>query len=199
MSNLQFNWRSQRWSTPLGNADLEATALALQHHAQVRRSRKPLGRCRPKQDRHRATRLGRHLQAPQHRVLGRITQPEKNCAARTRAQRLLRRPERILATRRPNNEALLEREPALGESRRIRKVLRIDPRDHPLTLAGQRERRDEKRHFADPHSIVQHFGECSRRPASAGKLAIESRVAGGERRLGRVLELATAPNSRMLC
>jgi hypothetical protein len=89
--------------------------------------------------RHRITCMRGQLQSAHPRVflhLGALSLvPEEHRAARSRLERLLGGPERVLAVRGPDHEAAVEGDAPSRDRRRVRQVRRIDPRDQAIALA----------------------------------------------------------------
>jgi hypothetical protein len=155
----------QDMNDKLGSGRLERKAQA---------SGRRFGRCseRAEEERHGVARLCGDREALQLYV-ARLRQPCRERMAASRAQRLLRRPERLLPAGRREDEQIREIEPGSGQCRRIGHVRRREPHD---ALAGAREvrkRRQHERELTDAALVSEELRESLARPPAAGQLGIE--------------------------
>ncbi len=100
----------------------------------------------------------------------------------TRAQRLLRRPQRITPSRSAHHGQVLQAHARCTQRGGVRQVRRCEPGDAVSRGSQRRERRQHDLQLANALSPAQNLDQPSGRPAAAGKLGIERGVAGWRRR-----------------
>jgi len=171
---------SRRAAAPFDDADAQFPRAGLEREAQACRGRLARGLLRAEDQHAGPARLGRHRQPAQLLVAG-LAKPGKQRAAGSRAQHLLRGPERVAPARRAHHGELREIDPGRRQRRRVRQVGRREP-DDALAGAGKpRERRQRDLELTDAFLRTEDLGERSGRPAAARQLAVEGGVTRGNR------------------
>jgi len=140
-------------------------------------------------------RFRRHRQPPQLLVMG-VAHPREERVAAPGAQRLLCRPERVTPAWSAHQREVGEIDAGGRERGRIRQVRRREP-DDALARRGQaNESRQHQPELADAFQVAKDLGQRARRPAAAGELGVQRRMAGGHRR-GSLNMAAAAPYRRV--
>ena len=117
--------------------------------------------------------------------------------AAARAQRLLCRPERVVAVLRADDQQVHEVDARGRKSRGIRHVRRCDPH-RALSCARQRsQRRKDEPQLANASPFVQHLAKRLAWPAATGQLGLKGGKAGGQDGNGPG-ERAAAPDGMLL-
>ncbi len=111
-----------------------------------------------------------------------------------RAQRMLRRPQRIAPPRSAHHGQVLQAHPRGTQCGGVRQVRRCEPGNAVSRGSQCRERRQYDLQFADALGPAKDLDQPPGRPAAPGKLGIESGVAGRRSRHGRFGGCAAAPD-----
>ncbi len=104
--------------------------------------------------------------------------------AAPRAQCLLGGPERVSPACGPHDRQVRQVDAAGGERGSIWEMRRSEPDDALARTGEPCQRRHEDADLADSPGRDEELGDCTGRPAAAGKLGIESREAGRHGRDG---------------
>jgi len=188
--------RAGRRAAALEDAQRKVSGRGLERNAQAGGRRLALGFAGAEQGDEHAARLGGARQPLQLAVAG-VMNPRQQCAAASRAQHLLRGPERVAPARRAHHGKICKVDARGGERGRIRQVRRRQP-DHALARRGQRgERRHQDLQLADSFTGAENLGQRPARPAASGKLTVE-RAVSGRHDLGRTHERRAAPDGMPL-
>ena len=172
--------RPSRAAAPLDDADVQLPFTCFEREAKAGRRRFARSFRRAEEKHAGAARLRRHRE-PAQILVAAVAEPRQQGVARSGAQHLFRRPQRIPPPRRTHHGQLREVDPGGGERRGIRQMRRGEPDDALSGIGQPHERRQADLELADSLLRAQDFRQGADRPAAAGQFPVKRRITRGYR------------------